>query len=554
MRAKRCWRCEEREYKIEELKHEVRANRNIIRDLERECNRLGKQLDVQQKINKELNQRLVEATRAAKRQAAPFARARRRHRPKRPGRRCGHAPAQRAYPEHVDEEFTVALDECPHCGGPVEKVEDHEHVEVDIPEVRPLVRKFHTQSGYCHQCRRRVRSRHREQTSTATGTAGIHLGPRSIALASDLKHRLGVTYRKTADLLWVAFRFPVSAGGLWRAIARMADKSIPSYLALVEKLRLSSVVCSDETGWRIGSDGAWLWVFATSELTVYVIASSRNCDVPEQVLGEGFAGILLTDGWQAYQSLPYRKAQCSRHLVRHCDELLDVSYELAGWPGARYDRRRRNFPHAIKSLLLAAIRLKRWQGQMSPVRYLKKVKALRERFRRLIRRRPAFPGNARLAKHLRRHRSEVLLFLTEPELPATNNLAEQQIRPAVVLRKISAGNRTNAGALVHQVLATVTQTAHRHGQRFVDFAPSLLTSPQPLIAPLRVLTDISPGGTLEPVRRNGSELGRKPGEGNLATPPSQPRRIHRHPQRHRGPHRRTGWLTRGGQTSGPSPP
>ena len=547
MRVGRCKRCEG-------LEQENKASRYLIRELERECTRLGKRIEVLERINKELNQRLVEATRAAKRQAAPFARARRRHRPRRPGRRCGHAPAQQAYPEHIDKEFTVALEGCPHCGGPVEKVEDHEHVEVDIPEVRPLVRKFHTQSGYCHRCRRRVRSRHPEQTSTATGTAGIHLGPRSIALASDLKHRLGVTYRKIADLLWVAFRFPVSAGGLWRAIARMADKSIPSYLALVEKLRLSSVVCCDETGWRIGGKGAWLWVFATSELTVYTIASSRNGDVPEQVLGEGFPGILLTDGWQAYQSLPYRKAQCSRHLVRHCDELLDVSYELVRWPGTGYGGRRRNFPQAIKSLLLAAIRLKRWQEQMSPVRYQKKAKALRERFRCLIRRRPACPGNARLAKHLRRHKSEVLLFLTEPELPATNNLAEQQIRPAVILRKISAGNRTHAGALVHQVLASVTQTAHRHGERFVDFAPSLLTSPQPLIAPLRVLTDINPGATLEPVRRNGSELGRGPGEGNLATPPSKPRRIHRHPQRHRGPHRRTGWLTGGDQASGPSPP
>jgi transposase len=320
-------------------------------------------------------------------------------------------------------------------------------------------------------------------------------------------------------------------------------------LALVEKLRLSSVVSGDETGWRIGRQGVWLWVFATDELTVYVIAASRNVDVPEQVLGEDFGGILLTDGWQAYRSLPYKKAQCASHLLRRCDEEI----EMERWWAPKV-RQKKAFPKAIKRLLQRAIQLKHQQALMSPAAYDKRVARLEKRFRELIRRRFSWPGDIRFAKSLKRRKSQVLLFLRVPELPPTNNLAEQQIRPAVVLRKISAGNRTNAGAFVHQVLASVTQTAYRSGQRFVDFAPSLLTSPQPLIAPLRVLTDINSGGTLEPVRRNGSELGRESREGNLAPPPSEPGRIHRNSQCHRGPHRRTRCLTPRGQASGPSPP
>ena len=380
------------------------------------------------------------------------------------------------------------------------------------------------------------------------GAAGVQLGPRVVSLAADLKHRLGIPYRKVADLLWIAFQFPVSAGGLWRATARLADQCIPSYLALVEKLRLSSVVSVDETGWRIGSQGVWLWVFASDEVTVYVIAASRHAEVPQQVLGEDFGGILLVDGWHGYRSLPYRKAQCARHLLRRCDEEI----ELSRW-GTRV-RQHIAFPQAIKRLLQRGIQLKHQQTLMSPAAYEKKAARLLKRFRKLIRRRFRWDSHIRLAKSLKWRKSQVLLFLKVPELPATNNLAEQQIRPAVVLRKISAGNRTYAGAFVHQVLASITQSAHRSGQQFVDFAPSLLTSPHPVIAPLRVLSDINSGGTSEPVRRSGSELGGKPGERNLTPPPSPSRRIHRHPQRHRGAHRRTRCLARSGQPPGPSPP
>jgi hypothetical protein len=71
-------------------------------------------------------------------------------------------------------------------------VKAHEQFMVDIPEVRPTITRYVTYSGYCGQCRRRVRSRHPEQISEAVGAAGVAIGPRAKALGADLKHRLGV--------------------------------------------------------------------------------------------------------------------------------------------------------------------------------------------------------------------------------------------------------------------------------------------------------------------------------------------------------------------------
>src|SRR4051794_23363617 len=55
------------------------------------------------------------------------------------------------------------------------------------------------------------------------------------------------------------------------------------------------------------------------------------------------------------------------------------------------------------------------------------------------------PDNARLAKLLRKHRDSVLRFLDHDGVDATNNLAEREGRPAALARKLSAGERTQAG-------------------------------------------------------------------------------------------------------------
>src|SRR5262249_58151128 len=91
------------------------------------------------------------------------------------------------------------------------------------------------------------------------------------------------------------------------------------------------------------------------------------------------------------------------------------------------------------------------------------------------------PSNRRLRKYLRKHQHEILVFLHDPAVSATNSLAEREIRPAVVVRKVSAGNRTEAGAHAHEVLASITRTTERCGMRFPDLLPEVLRSPEPVV-------------------------------------------------------------------------
>ena len=58
----------------------------------------------------------------------------------------------------------------------------------------------------------------------------------------------------------------------------------------------------------------------------------------------------------------------------------------------------------------------------------------------------------RLDSHIRAHRGEWLAFLHDPEVPPTNNHAEQMLRPAVITRKVGGCNKNLLGALVHSIL------------------------------------------------------------------------------------------------------
>src|SRR4051812_17045247 len=153
-----------------------------------------------------LKAELEQARRAGKRQAAPFSKGPPKPHPKRPGREPGHPPAHRAAPppEQVDRTVEVPPPEsCPRCRAWLDDtpVTVHDQYQIDLPEPKPVVTRFRVPVGRCPLARPRVQGRPPEQPSDALGAAAVQYGPRLLAFAADLKHRLGVPYRKCASAL-----------------------------------------------------------------------------------------------------------------------------------------------------------------------------------------------------------------------------------------------------------------------------------------------------------------------------------------------------------------
>ena len=436
-----------------------------LAELEAQLRQRDAQIEQLQRRIAELEQRLAELERAAKRQATPFARKQREKNPKRPGRKAGQGRftfRPRPAPDQVAETKEQPLAACPVCGGPVTDVKDHEQFVVDIPAVQPTVTRYLTHSGACARCGQRVRSRHPEQISDATGAAGVVIGPRAKALAADLKHRLGVPYGKVAEVLAVGFGLPISRGGLCQADARLAEQARPVYAELIDLIRQSAVAHTDETGWRIGTLAAWLWVFTNRDLTVYTIETGRGHEVVVEILGEAFAGVLVSDYFTAYdhQALAaWLKQKCVGHLLNALSEL-----------NASKTRGAVRFARDVTAVLRAALTLRDQKPTLPPADFAAQAAQLEAQLDGLIavRRQLTDADNARLAKRRRKHRAHLLRFLYVDGLDATNNQAERMLRPAVITRKTGGCNRTAGGAETHSILASVLTTCRQQGFSILD--------------------------------------------------------------------------------------
>jgi transposase len=443
------------------------------------CQQRNQEIARLQHENQHLRQQLEQVRRESQRQTGKFRRRQTSDKPKAPGRPIGHPPNNRPTPppERIDRVIAVPCRHCPDCRSPLVDPGVVVPYQTDLPPIVPLVTQFNIETGYCPCCRQRRQGRHAEQISNAVGVAGNTLGPVVLTLAAELKHRLGVPYRKISDFLATYCDLHVSPSTFVRAEQRFTELARPTYDLLIEALRQSGVVHADETGWRIGRVNAWLWVFSNKDITVYAIRTSRGHEVPEELLGTDFNGVLVVDGLNTYTVLDCMKGQCNAHLLRRCKELR----ETATTHEAKH-------LDTLIALLQEAIGLAQRRNDLTPTGYARRVQELENRLDDWLesnRRAPTLsPDLDRLDRHVRNHRGEWFVFLHDPAVPPTNNHAERMLRPAVISRKIGGCNKTLLGSLVHGVLASLMVTCHQQGQKFLDLARKLWRNGEPQAIPL----------------------------------------------------------------------
>jgi transposase len=422
----------------------------------------------------ELERLLEKAARAGKRQAAPFSKGSPKENPRKPGRKSGEAYGAKAYrplPEQrPDEVIDVPLPpRCPDCGGEVEEEHTDRQFQVEIPR-EPTIRRFDVHVGRCRRCGRSIRPRHAWQTSNAVGAAASQLGPDLQALIAMMKDKYGLSYGDIQRLLDEAFGISVSRGGAAQVVLRAAERAEPVYEDIRSIVRRSDTVYPDETGWKVGGRLQWMWVFVTDRATLYVIRPSRGHEVPQEVLGADYDGRMIHDGWAPYDA--FRKAvhqQCVEHLLRRAEGLL----ETASWWTGRYPRKVKEF---LQDAL--ALRDRRDAGALSDHGLAVARGRLEKRLDRLLAWNLSNEANRRFQAHLARHRDEILTFLYDPDIEATNWPAEQALRPAVVNRKVFGGNRTGAGAHAQEVLGSLFATCVQWKQDTLAFLSDLICTPR----------------------------------------------------------------------------
>lgn len=416
--------------------------------------------------NERLRQRVAELEQAVARQAAPFRRRESKkvapEQQRRPGRPPGHPGTRRAIPAHIDEELAVPLPECPHCGGPVSGLEPVVQYLEELPVPRVHVTKLTTYRGECPRCGE-VRSTHPRQVSTAGGAAEVMLGARAQAVATALKVEQGLTARRACAVLKEVCGLSLSPGGLTQLTARIAGKVQPLYDGLIDRLRGRRAVFADETSWYVGRPGWWLWVFTTPEETVYHVDDSRGSAVVREMLGDDFAGMLVSDCLSSYDPPACAKHKCLAHHLR----AIAQARARPDTPDPRYlDQWRR---------LFAAVHAQ-WKAReaLSADRFAELRQRLEDWCARLLHQPVTQPGDVAVQNRLLKQWRHLLGCLEEPAAEPTNNRAERALRPAVIARKLSCGNKTEAGRTTWQTLTSLAATCRQQRESFIDYlAPRL---------------------------------------------------------------------------------
>lgn len=445
--------------RVEELGREVQGLRSAVVELERRVAELTAE-------NKALYDQLDESRRQGARQAAPF---RRRDsqtvpegRKKRPGRPKGHPGTHRSVPAQVDEHIEVALPACPHCGGAVEDLEPIAQFIEEVPPIRPRVTRLVTYRGRCPDCGE-VHSTHPLKTSCAAGAAATQLGPRAQALAVTLNKQHGLTMRTTCRVLEQLAGLHLSPGGLAQLVRRVAHKAEAAYAALIVDVRAAKAVFVDETSWYVGAPGAWLWVFTTTTEAVYRVESSRGRDVVTATLGEGFGGVLVSDCLAAYEKVPYRAQKCIGHHLKAIAEAR-----------RRPDTADTGYLDEWRLFFRAVIGYYRAREHMAAEEFAERRRGLEGWLERLLATPRTGPGEVAIQNRIGKRLGSILTCLYEPAAEPTNNRAERELRPAVIARKVSCGNKTEAGKRGFEVLRSVATSCLKRGHDAVSYIAGLL--------------------------------------------------------------------------------
>jgi transposase len=393
----------------------------------------------------------------------PYAKETSKRRKKKPGGQFGHAGKSRSRPPVIDRREDHRLPACPDCGGGLVRTgRTRTRVVEDLPEDLKAETTEHTiHRDWCPRCKKQVEPKVPDALPHCT------FGHRVVTLAAWLHYGLGTTISQIVAVFGHHLHLALTAGGLMQMWHRLADVFGPWYEQIHRHCLEAGVLHADETGWRVDGKTWWLWCFATADATFYFLDPSRGHPALDQFFVEEFKGVLVSDFWAAYDAIGRMKQKCWPHLLRDLKE-VDKSAEN-GDDGPEFAKK-------LRRVYTDAVRLAGARAKVSGDEYGMKLARLHGRMIDLSVKEWGNGHARRLAKRLYKYGDELLTFVECEGVPADNNHAEREVRPAVMMRKVSQGNRSERGAYTRAVLMTVYRTLKKRGLEPLQVALDALRS------------------------------------------------------------------------------
>ena len=367
---------------------------------------------------------------------------------KKKGGLFGHIGWFRERPRQIDRIEDVKLSECPICKSKDLKeykdVDEHLQEDVIIPKVETTLFKKH--KYYCRKCKRVVTGKGENELPNS------YIGPTAKSLAVFLKYAVKISERDIKNIFDKMFNLKISPSSIMLFREQLKIQALPVYEELIKTLKQAKFMHIDETGWKVDGEKSWLWKFSDKKVCISHIDKSRGQRVVEDILGKEYDGVIVSDFLSAYNKITSKaKQRCLVHILRDLKKVIEYWHE---------DREVLGYCKHLKGIFEDAIELfKEYKDKERDRRFYRKRKLLTEELKDFSFPNPNKRILKRFAKRLNRHKDELFTFLYEKDIDYHNNHAEQQIRPDVIFRKITFGNRSIKGAENHSVITSILQTA-----------------------------------------------------------------------------------------------
>ena len=360
----------------------------------------------------------------------------------------GRAGGGRKLAQAPDQIIRAQVNNCITCGLPLSESFQQlmqRYDKIEIPPIRPVVTRVERYGCTCPNC-------------GAVQLAAVPIGmePGSpfgngvAALVTTLRYAHAISYVRLSELMSQLFNVSISEGALANLFGRVKTQLEPSIEAIVQRLRSSRLVGSDETSARLKGKTVWEWVFQNAQVCLHVIRPSRGADVIDEVMGNHQPEIWVSDLFSAQKKHPAEDWQvCLAHQLRDCQYGIDAGDEV--------------FSPMMKRLLLRAfVYHGRWEQLAASTQYQYRCRIYRE-LDQALGRCPTQADGIRLQKRYRDIREHLFLFLEDRTIPPTNNASEQALRMSVIFRKVTNGFRSEWGKDLFADIRSVVNTGKRQG-------------------------------------------------------------------------------------------
>ena len=357
-----------------------------------------------------------------------------------------------------------AVDRCEQCdialvGGSVKRT--REVIELAPSPVQVIEHRYIERR--CPLCGKRwVPQAELEEQVLGHQRFGIEL----LSLIATLREEGRLPVETIQWYLRTVHQLEISVGAIVAACQTVAQHGQAVLEEIRAKVRGSPVLNADETGWRENGHNGYVWTFSTPTER-YFIRGSRRKEMIDEVLGEEFRGVLVSDFYAAYDHYDGFKQRCWAHLLMDIHDLVKAS------PGDASVEKWAEDLHALFLRARAFSHPDQEERRRARWGFEREALAICAPYRND----PAAPQRT-LSARVYRYIKELFVFVSEPDVPADNNAAERSLRHLVTSRKISGGTRSPLGTATKMALSSLFGTWRARGIDPLVACRLLLQSPQ----------------------------------------------------------------------------